>query len=155
MKSRKAPRVARPLNDLLSSADGAGSLLFRAEQLGRLERDVRSLLPAPLAGAVRLAPPLDGALVFLVANNAVAARLRQQTPSLMEGLATHGWLIRNIRIRVSLTAPEPPKPPKEARLSRQGLVSLRDLRDQLSPSPLRDALARLVARHSHGGGRKP
>ncbi|GAB3627249.1 DciA family protein [Pandoraea terrae] len=152
---RKArPRVARPLTDLLSSADGAGSLLVAAEQLGRLETDVRALLPAPLAGTVRLAPPREGALVFLVTNNAVAARLRQQTPSLIEGLARRGWLIRNIRIRVSIAAPEPAKAPKEARLSRQGLVSLRDLRDQLEPSPLRDALARLVARHSHGGTRK-
>ncbi|WP_087686363.1 DciA family protein [Pandoraea sp. PE-S2R-1] len=159
MKRRKAPRVARPLNALLSASlstsDGAGSLLAAAEQLGRLERDVHALLPAPLTASVRVSPPRDGALVFLVANNALAARLRQQTPSLIEGLAKRGWLIRTIRIRVSITAPEPPKPPKEARLPRQGLVSLRDLRDLLEPSPLRDALARLVARHSYGGTRKP
>lgn len=92
--------------------------------------------------------------MFLVANNALAARLRQQTPSLIEGLAKRGWLIRNIRIRVSIATPEPPKPPKEARLSRQGLVSFRELRDKLEPSPLRDALARLVARHSYGGSKK-
>ncbi|MGC7404948.1 DciA family protein [Pandoraea pneumonica] len=147
--------MARSLDALLSASDGAGSLLAAAEQLGRLERDVHALLPAPLAVSVRVAPPRDGALVFLVANNALAARLRQQTPSLIDGLAARGWLIRTIRIRVSITAPEPPKPPKEARLSRQGLVSLRDLRDTLEPSPLRDALARLVARHSYGGTRKP
>ncbi|AKC68424.2 hypothetical protein MB84_01565 [Pandoraea oxalativorans] len=155
MKRPKAPRVARPLTDLLSASDGAGSLLVAAEQLGRLERDVHALLPAALSGSVRLAPPREGALVFLVSNNALAARLRQQTPSLIDGLATRGWLIRSIKIRVSIATPEPQKPPKEARLSRQGLVSLRDLRDALEPSPLRDALARLVARHSYGGTRKP
>ena len=155
MKRPKARRVARPLTDLLSASDGAGSLLVAAEQLGRLERDVYALLPPPLAGSIKLSPPREGALVFLVANNALAARLRQQTPSLIDGLATRGWLIRSIKIRVSITAPEPQKPPKEARLSRQGLVSLRDLRDNLEPSPLRDALARLVARHSYGGTRKP
>lgn len=155
MKRPKARRVARPLTDLLSASDGAGSLLVAAAQLGRLERDVHSLLPPALAGSIRLSPPREGALVFLVANNALAARLRQQTPSLIDGLATRGWLIRSIKIRVSITAPEPLKPPKEARLSRQGLVSLRDLRDNLEPSPLRDALARLVARHSYGGTRKP
>ena len=155
MKRPKAPRIARPLTDLLSASDGAGSLLVAAEQLGRLERDVHALLPAPLTASVKVAPPRDGALVFLVANNALAARLRQQTPSLIEGLAKRGWLIRSIRIRVSIATPEPLKPPKEARLSLQGLVSFRDLRDSLEPSPLRDALARLVARHSHGGTRKP
>ena len=155
MKRPKAPRVARPLTDLLSASDGAGSLLVAAEQLGRLERDVHALLPAALSGSVRLSPPREGALVFLVANNALAARLRQQTPSLIEGLAKRGWLIRTIRIRVSIATPEPQKPPKEAYLPRQGLLSLRDLRDSLEPSPLRDALARLVARHSYGGTRKP
>ncbi|MBN4664072.1 DUF721 domain-containing protein [Pandoraea nosoerga] len=154
MKRPKAPRVARPMADLLSASDGAGSLLVAAEQLGRLERDVHALLPEPLAASVRLAPPRDGTLVFLVSNNALAARLRQQTPSLIEGLAQRGWLIRTIRIRVSIAEPQPQKPPKEARLSRQGLVSLRELRDALEPSPLRDALARLVARHSYGGTRK-
>ncbi|VVE17019.1 hypothetical protein PCO31110_02963 [Pandoraea communis] len=155
MKRPKANRVARPLTTLLSASDGAGSLLVAAEQLGRLERDVHALLPPALTASVKVTPPREGALVFLVANNALAARLRQQTPSLIDGLAKRGWLIRTIRIRVSIAAPEPQKPPKEARLPRQGLVSLRDLRDALEPSPLRDALARLVARHSYGGSRKP
>lgn len=151
----KANRIARPLTDLLSASDGAGSLMFDADQLARIERDVHALLPAPLRVSVKVTPPREGTLVFLVANNALAARLRQQTPSLIEGLARTGWLIRAIRIRVSLPTPEPQKPPKTARLSRQGLLSFRDLRDQLEPSPLKDALARLVARHSHGGTRKP
>ncbi|WP_353193909.1 DciA family protein [Pandoraea pnomenusa] len=155
MKRPKAPRIARPVTDLLSASDGAGSLLVAAGQLARLERDVHALLPAPLTASVKVTPPRDdGALVFLVANNALAARLRQQTPSLIEGLARRGWLIRAIRIRVSIATPEPVKPPKEARLPRQGLVSLRELRDSLEPSPLRDALARLVTRHSYGGTRK-
>ncbi|WP_219860853.1 DciA family protein [Candidatus Pandoraea novymonadis] len=144
----------RPLNELLSCATGTGSLILLTQKLGKLEQDVHSLLPISLTHAVKLASPLNGKLLLLVSNNAVAARLRQQTPSLIESLTKRGWLIRSISIRVNITSPVPLRPLKKTRLSRKGFVSLRNLRDELSPSPLRDAVTHLVAHHSHGGNQK-
>ncbi|MBU6493464.1 MAG: DUF721 domain-containing protein [Burkholderiales bacterium] len=153
MKSSRSQ--ARPLSDLLYQTEAAGSLMATARQLGQLERDLHRLLPAALAANVTVVPPREGTLVLLVAHNALAARLRQQAPSLLDRLRQKGWQLEAVRIRVSLKKiEEPARHAKEAHLSRQGLSSLRELRDGLPASPLRDALDRLVAHHSPPGPRK-
>ncbi|AKJ69967.3 hypothetical protein ABW99_18920 [Pandoraea thiooxydans] len=153
MKSSRSR--ARPLSDLLSQTEAAGSLMATARQLAQLERDLRRLLPPALAANVTVVPPREGTVVLLVAHNALAARLRQQAPSLLDRLRQKGWQLEAVRIRVSLKKiEEPAKPVKEAHLSRQGLSSLRALRDTLPASPLRDALDKLVTHHSPTGHRK-
>lgn len=148
MKSAKPSVRARPLADLLAAPGGPGALLCAARQLSRLERSLHALLSAPLANQVRLAPGRESAVVLLVSNNALAARLRQQAPTLLEGLRQQGWPVESLRIRVSLeSGAAEPLPGKGAQMSAQGLTSLTKLRNELPASPLRDALDRLVTHH--------
>jgi len=52
-----------------------------------------------------------------------------------------------IWIRIRPLAPTAVAQPKSARLSQTGLSCLQALRDTLEPSPLREAIERMVGRH--------
>lgn len=154
MKSRQTAKPVRPLAELLAAPEGPGALFQAAQRLSRLEDGLRALLPPGMGAHVRLAPGRDQTIVLLVSNSALAARLRQQAPSLLEALRQRGWAIETLRIRVSLEQPPAsPRPGKTAHLGAGGIASFAALRDALPPSPLRDALERLVRHHTEDSGK--
>ncbi|MBE1202646.1 hypothetical protein, partial [Salmonella enterica] len=75
-------------------------------------------------------------------------------PTLLERLQRRGSQITAIRVRVqpqggndSLWPQETEKPPKRAKMTAVGVNSLAALANELPDSPLREALAEMVARH--------
>lgn len=61
---------------------------------------LHAVLPASLASQVRSGPLDDETWTLLTANGAVAAKLRQMLPLLVQALAEQGWPARTIRVKV-------------------------------------------------------
>ena len=61
---------------------------------------VSALLPAQLANQVRSGPLDDEGWTLLAANTAVAAKLRQMLPLLVQALTDQGWPARALRVKV-------------------------------------------------------
>jgi hypothetical protein len=142
-----APRYAQPVAELLSRADALAPLRAGVEQMTAMRRDLQKLLPDYLASSVEPGFIKDGKLALFAAHNALAARLRHLEPRLVADLQARGWPLDSVRIRVRPQAVKDPKPPKEARMTPVGAAALQALSEDLPPSPLQEALAKMAARH--------
>lgn len=105
----RTPFVVAP-SHTPSAALPIGEALARSAPLARLRELLREsnarfaviapLLPAALVTQVRPGPVSEEGWALLVANTAVAAKLRQFTPRLEAALKAQGWPEGSIRIRV-------------------------------------------------------
>ncbi|MDR2450325.1 MAG: DUF721 domain-containing protein [Candidatus Accumulibacter sp.] len=140
----------KTLEDYLDSPDGAGKVLAHARRLLQLERLYRDIAPAHLSGMSRLANYQSGTVLIHAGNGAAAAKLRQLTPTLIDGFARRGVDCHGVKIRVRGSAVEPgnalPRRKTLKPLSAQAFRALGGLRDALPDSELRQALDRLIRR---------
>lgn len=146
-----AARFAQPVAEVLSRTDAFAPLRAGVEQIAAMERDLRKLLPDYLSTSVEPGFIKDGTLVLFAAHNALAARLRHLEPRLITDLQARGWTLNALRIRVRPQAVKEPSPLKQARMTPAGASALKELSETLPPSPLREALARMAARHGRKG----
>lgn len=87
-----------------------GAALDRSEPLARLMQRLRAsrecfdaivpALPLPMRNEVRAGPLDDGICSLLVANGAVAAKIRQLLPLLEDRLRAQGLPVTSIKVRV-------------------------------------------------------
>lgn len=97
---------ALPIKQALSQSD----VLVRLEQSirdskARLDA-IRPVLPPAIVGHVAAGPIDEKGWSLLVANGAVAAKLRQLLPALEEHLHESGWSLTTIRIKVRTDWPQ-------------------------------------------------
>lgn len=131
---------------------GAGDTLTRlhdhARLLLRAQEGLRAMLPGPLAESCSVANIRDGNMVVFAHNGSVAARLRQMTPSLINGFAARGQIVQAIQVKVGLVVQAEPPPPREARrvgsVGRESLAAL--IAELPEDAPLRESLQRLLDR---------
>ncbi len=97
--ARNAP-ATRPISESLSGDGGLASLLERVRASEARLQDLRAILPAELHARLRAGPLDDDGWTLLAANAAVAAKLRQMLPTLLEVLGEKGWDARPIKVRV-------------------------------------------------------
>ena len=115
------------------------------ERLCALERDLRQIQPRLALKPLKLANQI---LVVTAGSPAVAARLRQFEPSLVEGLRARGWLVGRIRFRpiaIHDVARPPPGRIKEP-VSDAVLAGIERLDDAEMNPDLQAALAEFVRR---------
>jgi hypothetical protein len=140
----------KALENYLDSPDGAGKVLAHVRQLLKLERFYRDIAPAYLFGMSRLANYQSGIVVIHAGNGAAAAKLRQLTPTLIDGFARRGVDCHGVKIRVRKLAVDPGNAPPRQKtlkpLSAQTFRALGGLRDALPDSELRQALDTLIRR---------
>jgi hypothetical protein len=143
---------ARAVGDLLGQTDALASLRAGVRQVAALERDLGAILPDYLAPHVTVGTIKGEILTIFAGHSALAARLRHLERGLVQSLQQRGWPISSFKVKVK---PEPAREAhvKQARVSAVGVQCLSSLADSLEPSPLRDALERMVARHT-GNTRK-
>ena len=77
------------------------------ERLSALEKDLQQIQPRLALKPLKLTNQI---LVVTAGSPAIAARLRQFEPSLIEGLRARGWLVGRIRFR-PIAIHDTPKPP--------------------------------------------
>jgi len=94
-------RTAFGATDFLRSNERLAALLPTAMRIGKLQKDVRVILPPMYAGCDVLSFQ-EGTLVLAVPSSAVAAKLKQQLPKLQGGLQKKGWQVEAVRIKIQV-----------------------------------------------------
>ena len=115
------------------------------QRLSALEKDLQQIQPRLALKPLKLANQI---LVVTAGSSAVAARLRQFEPSLIEGLRARGWLVGRIRFRPIAVHDTPPTPAPRAKepVSAAVLDELQTLEDDEMNPELRAALQAFVRR---------
>src|SRR5690606_37252434 len=111
----------------------------------------RAALPAGLAQACKAAR-IDGRQMTLaVPSPAHAAKLRQLAPTIITKLASQGWNINEVSVKVQARLSEnwtkPLQAGNKATLNAAALDAFDRLGSQLRPGPLADAVQRLLRHH--------
>jgi len=124
---RRGPRIAL---DCLEDDPQAYSLQKRAETLLQLEGELRQLCTLP----VRVAALREKVLVIM-ASGALAARLRQQTPSILAHLRERGWALEGLRFKARPLRSTEESPEPSQRLFRPAAIpeQARDCLSQMLP----------------------
>ena len=133
------------LENYLEAADGAGKVMAHARLLIKLTHLYQEIAPTYLGQASSLANYKSGIIVIHAVSGAVAAKLRQLAPTLVEGFSQRGIECNGVQVKVQAR-----KINTQSRGSTQKSLSsrtsrtLEDLRDSLPNSPLRAALETLL-----------
>lgn len=140
------------IGDVIATSSTLQALTRKARRLKDLQRLLFEASPPLLARASRVADLKSGTLIVVSDNAAVAAKLRQLAPRLLQHLVKQGTEVTGIRVEVQVKAhkikaeeqfTKRPLPP-------DAVEDFARLSEALSPSPLRSAVARLVARRRAG-----
>ena len=137
------------------AADGElQPLLAKARDLRALAGLVHGFLSADLTRKTRVANLKEGRLVLIADHSAAAAKLQLLAPALVRILQDQRWQVNSVSVRVQPNASRasPPAVQKSVHFSTHTLERLRELHERMTPSPAREALARMLRRH--GGLRK-
>lgn len=140
--------MSQLLHRYLASGDALARLQDHAARLRRLQGALEGALAPQLSSQCQVANLKDGTLVIAARGGAVAVRLKQMTPSLIEHFARAGHPLQGIRIKVA--TPEQTqwrRPPTERHISPDAKATLAEFAATLpADSPLRGSLERLVRR---------
>jgi hypothetical protein len=118
-------------------------------RMSELQRLWDKIAPPPLDRMCSISN-LQGQILVVYANNgAIAAKVRQTAPTLMEKFQKRGVEVTSILVRVQVGF-RPPKerPAKRICIGEAGLSSLRQLAFQLEASPLKAALEKMLERQA-------
>jgi hypothetical protein len=139
---------ASSLSDLLASQLPQGLATHVRELLG-IQTALERVLPAALAGHVRVMQRENGVLSLACDSGASASRLRHQTDALIVGLASNGVTISNVRVSVNPELlPRYVHPVEKAGLPPAALDGLALLNADIEDGPLKEALSRLLRHHA-------
>jgi hypothetical protein len=121
-----------------------------ATRMASLQSDVAKALPL-IAGSCGVMSFEEGVLVLGAPNAAVAARLKQQVPTLTAALQKRGWTVNSIRLKVQVTQPIAPQyVPRQLSMPDSAVDAFKQLGQDLEQSgankDLVAALNRLAAR---------
>lgn len=91
---------AVPLHEAAEQAPALAHLAQLARESAERLKAVEQFIPVALRGAIRPGPIEGTAWCLLVDGSAAAAKLRQVLPVLQTHLATRGWQVTSIRLKV-------------------------------------------------------
>lgn len=149
MTLRRNSGMPPTVTSLLESEANVARLTAHAGRLLDLQRQLEAALPKQLTKVVRVANYRLGKVVIHAANGAVAVKVRQIVPGLVETYRQNGSEVNEIDVKVQpIQAIKPAhvdtKPTVLGDKAKQGLTNLAlSLPDD---APLRRALERLVAK---------
>ena len=144
-RDRKTSFVA---TDFLRSNDRLAALMPTALRVGKLQRDVKVILPPMYAGCDVLSFQ-EATLTLAVPSSAVAAKLKQQLPKLQVGLQKKGWQVDNVRIKIQMRPNVPVREelkPSSLTLPPTAVVAFEQLGDTLPETPQNAALIAAIKR---------
>ena len=144
---------ARRIGNLLASPGELQALSRQAQRLAKLQQVLFEAVPQALSKATRVKNSRGGTLILLADNAAVAAKLRQLAPRLLHHLQIRAVEVTGIRVEVQVNAPaiNAGNDVTKRALPTDAVMDFGKLSEVLPPSPLKSALARLVARRRSTG----
>jgi len=137
--------MSQSLKSLLSGSAALRPLLAHVQQLNQWQARYLEFAPPSLARSSRVGQVEQGHLILLADNGAVAAKLRQMLPTLLEEFQRRSCPIREIWVRVEVTARVVRRPSAHL-LSPPARQAVGELAGTLADSPLKNALERLLQR---------
>lgn len=96
----KQPHTATSLQQAVQQAPTLARLTAAAQESQLRLNSLTHLLPSTLRAGVQAGPVDEDQWCLLAANSAIAAKLRQLSPSLITHLRNQGWQVTAIRIKV-------------------------------------------------------
>ncbi|MBS0497174.1 MAG: DUF721 domain-containing protein [Proteobacteria bacterium] len=150
-----APHKVDAYFDLLGKTPEYTHLFKLAQKLREDQSTFFKLIPAQLTQYCSLGRTKDSRLTVLVGNGAIAAKLKQISPSLLLKLQKLGWEITAIQILVQADSisKNTKKPTnqehtiKKLKLSQTGKTCLNQLAATLADSELKNAIQSFVKKH--------
>ena len=139
---------ARKIGFYFDATPAMQSLVKQAQRLIDMQHVFAEIAPKPLAQSVRVGRFAQNSLLLLAENGAVAAKVKQLTPSFLIGFRQRGYEVTAIRVEVQ-PPPRPAPPHRKIKLSGKASSHLHELAARLPMSPLRTALEGLLARASN------
>jgi len=136
------------IGDVIAASGNLQALARKARRLRDLQQLLFESSPPLLVAASRVADLRSGTLIVVSDNAAIAAKLRQLAPRLLSHIREQANEVTGIRVEVQVKAhkikaehdvTKRPLPP-------DAVKDFAKLSDALPPSPLKHAVARLVAR---------
>ncbi|MBB5392676.1 MULTISPECIES: DciA family protein [unclassified Herbaspirillum] len=148
--AQRMAKSTKDASDFLRSNSAMAALLPALSRMSALQKACAATLPTMFAACEILNFEV-GALVMSAPNAALAARLKQQLPTLQDRLQKDGWQVNSIRIKVQVGRVAPPPAPKRVlELTDGALSSFAELSNALSDDPrsqgLKDAIDAMVRR---------
>lgn len=139
--------MQNPLENYLQSADGAGKVLAHARLLIKLAHLYQGMAPAHLCQASCVANYKSGIIIIHAVSGAVAAKLRQLAPTLVNEFLKRGVECNEVQVKVQAheiksQSRDATQKPLSARTSGE----LSGLAGSLPLSPLRSAIETLLSR---------
>ncbi|MDX8399093.1 MAG: DciA family protein [Gallionellaceae bacterium] len=132
------------MNSYLAGNPELRQLSNKAGQLTALQRQYEQLAPISLIRHSHVLHLQQKILTLAANNGAIAAKLRQLAPELIQLLQNRGCEVTVIQVRVQVSVPPPVHTVTPARLSEAGKKHMTELAEKLADSPLKNALQRLV-----------
>ena len=112
--------------------------------LSALQRQFVGVAPASLAQFIQVLGLQSGTLSLAAANAAIAAKLRQLAPELVDKLQNSGCEVSAIRVKVQVSFSGSPPKPKLRKLSKTAQNTLAEFSRELGDSPLKLALKKMI-----------
>ncbi|MEZ5616117.1 MAG: DUF721 domain-containing protein [Rhodocyclaceae bacterium] len=141
--------AARSIDAYLDSAGGLARLSAHAGRLVKLQRVFERIAPSHLAASSRVANFKLGKVVIHADSGAIAAKLRQMLPSLVDEFSFEGAEVTEIQVKVQPggVAPQHKKRVVAPTVGSSAKTGLTRLAEELpADSPLKEAVERLVKR---------
>jgi len=138
--------VPQRLNSFFTGNPELRGLAQKARLLAALERLYREATPPALAGASRVIGFERHILVVGADNSAIAAKLRQLAPRILQKAQEINAEVTGILVKVQVGQPPTRRGRNAHILSKTGRLELAGLAATLTDSPLKDALLRLIKR---------
>ena len=143
------PLLPTKLDRILAAEGDLQPVLAKTRDLRAFGELVQNFLTTELRGETRVANFKEGKLALVAANPAVAAKLRLLAPALVRFLLERRMqvILVSVRVQPIESLKKACSAQKSVHFSTPALERLRELYERLSPSPMRDALARMLRRH--------
>jgi len=135
----------RKVAEILDNSPVLSSLAVVARRTADLQRLYMEVVPADLRQASRVGWARPGVLTVAAANGAVAAKLRQLAPRILDRFRREGFEFNAMHVEVQVGYGPRRQGKEGARaLSADALTTIRRAADGLPASPLKTALTRLA-----------
>lgn len=137
---------AQRIHTYLNKLGSLQPLAAATKQHAEFQHLLRQALPAPLAAGCRISGVYGEVLFLLVESGAIAAKLKQLTPRLLNTFQKNHLQVTGIHLEVQVHKPREQRAPSR-HLSSKSLAYLEDLATKLQDSPLKQAVNKLIAEH--------
>ena len=136
--------MSKRLNSYFGANQELRQLSLKAGRLLALQRHYEQIAPPSLMRASRVLQLEQQTLTLAANNSAMAAKLRQLAPDMIQLFQKRGCEVTRIQVRVQVTMPPAIRTSAAVSLSATGRERLVELAVELPDSPLKSALQRLA-----------